>query len=112
MLLTCCLLAADGVLQISGKRKSTCGKMEEGRADSSTSMQLAVSPSFGPDVLTFPVSIRLRFFTTSGSGTGNGVLLSAGSIVSDRTCFPRITAYPAMVQSIQFTARLSVGLYQ
>ena len=31
MLLTCCLLAADGVLQISGKRKSTCGKMEEGK---------------------------------------------------------------------------------
>ena len=31
MLLTCCLLAADGVLQISGKRKSTCGKMGEGK---------------------------------------------------------------------------------
>ena len=29
MLITCCLLAADGVLQISGKRKSTSGKMED-----------------------------------------------------------------------------------
>ena len=28
MLITCCLLAADGVLQISGKRKLTSGKME------------------------------------------------------------------------------------
>ena len=29
MLITCCLLAADGVLQISGKWKSTSGKMED-----------------------------------------------------------------------------------
>ena len=29
MLITCCLLAADGVLQISGKRKLTSGKMED-----------------------------------------------------------------------------------
>ena len=29
MLLTCCLLAADGVLQISGKRKSASGRMED-----------------------------------------------------------------------------------
>ena len=29
MLITCCLLAADGVLQISGERKLTSGKMED-----------------------------------------------------------------------------------
>ena len=29
MLITCCLLAADGVLQISGKRKSASGRMED-----------------------------------------------------------------------------------
>ena len=28
-MITCCLLAADGVLQISGKRKLTSGKMED-----------------------------------------------------------------------------------
>ena len=41
MLITCCLLAADGVLQISGKRKSTCGKMEEGRTEAQLKDELS-----------------------------------------------------------------------
>ena len=45
MLITCCLLAADGVLQISGKRKSTSGRMED-KENGKTLAQLAFSKPF------------------------------------------------------------------
>ena len=49
MLITCCLLAADGVLQISGKRKLTSGKMED-KENGKTPAQLKDESSRPPRV--------------------------------------------------------------